>query len=581
MQSVQSRWVQIRDIRGAYRLLLSLSLVTIGLWNDPALAQVPVTIAQAEAATAINLLFVNPIAGNDVNGNGYQGTPFRTITRALRVAPPNTVIMLTPGTYSAESGETFPLELRSGITIQGEPSTRGQGIVIRGGGSYLSRSSAAQNVAIVGANQARLTGVTVTNPNPRGYGLWIESSSPIVVSNTFSGSSHDGISIEGSGAPIVRSNYFTQNGANGMTIFGTAQPDVRENIFERTGFGINVSDRAAPRLTRNRVARNRSGIVIQEQARPILRGNSIEANQEDGLVAIAQSQPDLGTTSDPGNNVFTGNGRNDINATAATQTIVAVGNQLSRPTAGRLDLGNGALATAQSPAGSPAMPRPLPSQSSARLAAVLPASPNRPAALGWSSAGRIPAALPLIPGAVEIPVPPPMATSPRSIVPGREINVNRGQPIAARATQGAIEIPVPPSAAARATRLPARTAPANLPSSNLQPVLLPVPSANVPLGTIGDLPTVDVSRNPLNRVRSAPTVDPARAASLGLRYRVVVEASSDSEQAQVRSIVPDAFRISSNGRVVMQVGAYSDRARADETAQMLNSNGLRASVQSI
>jgi len=44
----------------------------------------------------------------------------------------------------------------------------------------------------------------------------------MVINNTFSRNSHDGISITGNSKSIIRSNYFYQNGANGMTIYGTS-----------------------------------------------------------------------------------------------------------------------------------------------------------------------------------------------------------------------------------------------------------------------------------------------------------------------------------------------------------------------
>jgi parallel beta-helix repeat protein len=726
-----SVWVE-RD-RLLLQMLSSLGVMAIALlWNATALApsvlaqsalpQQSFRLTQAMPPTASNLLFVNSTVGSDASGNGNQGTPFRTITQALRVAASNTVIMLAAGTYSAESGETFPLALRSGITLQGDPSTKGQGILIRGGGTYLSRTSAAQNVAILGANQAGLTGVTVTNPNPRGYGLWIESSSPIVANNTFSSNSHDGVSVVGNSAPVIRGNSFIQNGANGITIFGTSQPEVRENLFERTGFGINIAEQAAPRLLNNRIVQNRTGIVLQEQSRPILRGNTIEQNQEDGLVAIAQSQPDLGTAAEPGNNIFRNNGRNDINATATSQVISAIGNQLASPVTGHLNLGNGVLnhrsatvavvppaatrtipprlnapttanqpiaqlpappldsvstsrrsaiaptsgsnsgnstATSQTQQGLAALPQlepapiivtpPLPPirNSPEQFATIQPAPPETTTSSpGWSLAPRRPVLpqpvpsqsvspqaplpqtpstgeaieIPVVPPSpvssprlirlpspsssatpIEIPVPPPtMASSglptSRPAAPLREVTVQRASSAAPIATgvapgvtpgaTGAIEIPVPPpsrpSLISRLNSLPSTaiaprtTSP--VPSTNL----LPVPTGDVPLGNIGDLPTINVPSNPLNRVATLPPpTDSRRAVALGLRYRVVVEATTDSEQNQVRSLVSGAFRTSVNGRVVMQAGAYSDRANATEAANLLNSNGLRAVVQAI
>jgi len=70
-------------------------------------------------------------------------------------------------------------------------------------------------------------------------------------------------------------------------------------------------------LLGNRITKNRTGIVTQANARPLLRGNVIEGNKEDGVVVIATSQPNLGTRTKPGGNVFRQNGRYDINSSAS------------------------------------------------------------------------------------------------------------------------------------------------------------------------------------------------------------------------------------------------------------------------
>jgi parallel beta-helix repeat protein len=295
--------------------------------------------------SSLTLLYVNPIAGDDAVGDGGERAPFKTITQALKAAQPNTVIVLIPGTYSAQTGEVFPLKLKPGVTIQGDTRNRGKDIVIQGGASYLSPTFASQNITILGVHQAGLAGVTVTNPNPRGYGLWIESASPVILENTFTGNTHDGISVVGSSAPVVRGNYFYANGANGITIYGNSRPEVRENLFIKTGFGINIAQDAAPTIIGNRIVQNQDGIVAQANAQPIIRGNLIEQNLRDGVVAIAQARPDLGSANDPGANIFSNNGRFDINSNASSQAISAFGNELaSDRTSGRIDLAGSANA---------------------------------------------------------------------------------------------------------------------------------------------------------------------------------------------------------------------------------------------
>ena len=205
-------------------------LLATGFWVsgsfEPIAAQTrtaadPMSNVVAQAPSTANQLYVNPDRGNDRRGEGTAESPFKTITHALRNAPANTTIILAPGTYSAETGESFPLELKRGVTISGRPDDRGRGVMIQGGDTYISRTVARQNVTAIAADKATLMGVTISNPNRRGYGLWIESSSPTIINNTFTGSTQDGIFVAGNGSPTISENNFTQNGANGMTINGT------------------------------------------------------------------------------------------------------------------------------------------------------------------------------------------------------------------------------------------------------------------------------------------------------------------------------------------------------------------------
>jgi parallel beta-helix repeat protein len=658
------------------------------------------TLAQVPSQTASYLIFVNPTLGNDSN-NGHQGTPLRTISRALQFLQAshqtNAVILLAPGTYSTDTGETFPLLLQPGITIQGDPASQGEGIVIRGGGAFLSPTTAQQNIAVLAANGSVITGVTVTNPNPRGYGVWIESSSPTVVSNTFSGSTHDGVSIVGNSAPLVQGNAFVQNGANGISIYGTAQPQVRDNRFERTGYGINVSQSAAPVITNNRILNNRSGVVVQDRAQPILQGNTIEGNREDGVVAIARSLPNLGTASAPGNNQFQNNGRYDINASSVQQPIPAVGNQLvSQRTAGRVELSGtvantpvvntpvasapvapSSIATATastvtrsstpavtrpaiatpptSPATSrsttangfaslprlqssqPSIPQTLTSNSSAttrpnppeQLPLRATSTPAVPASFPTSTARRSPststisassfptpaptsanrtlAASPRLNDApIDIPVQLPLTGESRTSSSSRpseslpQLTVRRSpqpastSPSATSQNPASTSIPIPviaptirPSAPPPSVNSAIAAAPRAIAPTPQAPVIqrtvpsanvLPVPGGNIPVGNIGDMPTVTVSRNPLQRGASVLSSSNSTVA-MGLRYRVVVEAEDEGTQEWVRAIVPGAFRTYTNGRVMMQAGAYSDRNNADEAARQLTNSGLRAMVQ--
>lgn len=101
--------------------------------------------------------YVNPVSGSDTNA-GSQQAPFKTITQALKVANVDTKIQLADGNYNAASGEVFPLTVPSGVTVLGNETNTGKGILIEGSGTYLSRTFAGQNVTFVLLDKAELRG---------------------------------------------------------------------------------------------------------------------------------------------------------------------------------------------------------------------------------------------------------------------------------------------------------------------------------------------------------------------------------------------------------------------------------------
>ncbi|WP_226588624.1 DUF1565 domain-containing protein [Microseira wollei] len=552
--------------------------LTLLLDNKPAQAyNITSLIAQNPAATQATpqatQLYVNPVTGNDGSGNGSEQAPFKTITQALRMATTGTVIELAPGTYNAETGESFPIELKPGVIIQGDPATKGRNIVIRGGGFYLSRTFARQNIAVLGAQGAGLAGVTVTNPNRRGYGLWIESSSMVVADNSFIGNTHDGISVTGNGAPLIRNNYFADNGANGISIFNTARPEVRENGFERTGFGIAIGQNSAPIVVGNRISQNKDGIVVYGKAQPVLRNNTIEGNIRDGLVASQDSRPDVGTARQLGGNLFRNNLRYDINTTAANQTISAYGNQIARGrTAGRLDLGTGEQrSTGVSPVGA--------------LENYIQPSPRVNS-----------------PTSIEIPVPPPArATAPSNRVTRRPRGGRRAAAARRRNVRRLQDLPIAPSGVfqsplSNARQLPPQRAAVEMPRPNRAPETPTplrdrLPNLSVQPGVLpgqgqpsferhpGNLPRVEIPSNSPRAV--GEPLPPNSTAAVGQGYRVVVLLETLEQERLLRQLVPDAVRVRSLNRMVMQVGVFRDRSSAEQMLQKMSGNGLNAMLEEL
>ncbi|MBN3905421.1 MAG: DUF1565 domain-containing protein [Nostoc sp. NMS1] len=605
---------KLKFLESARLLFFSLSVlsftVSVGATSmaflGSAIAQIPSTPNSAPLGetknSQANVLFVNPNSGNDSAGNGSESTPVKTITHALLLANANTVIMLSTGTYSAETGEEFPLMLKPGVSIQGNPSNQGKDIIIQGGGDYLSRSFAGQNVTIVGASKALLTGVTVTNPNRRGYGLWIESSDPVIAENTFTGSTQDGISVSGNAAPTISKNYFDRNGANGITIAGNSSPLVKENVFHQTGFGINIAQNAAPIVIGNQIQNNRSGIVVQAKSHPILRNNIIQDNKEDGLVAIAQAMPDLGSASEPGGNQFQNNARYDINASAAKQVISAGGNNLvSDRITGKVDI-NGTIALAAQnsqsapnnvlqeipPTGeitfsSPEISETTNGQNSNSISAKNPVSGQLNSQL-----------LPLVPANVPLATPISNQQQPTSKVAGFPTPSSLSARQIPTDTQIATSSPVQPPNTPQlnymridpntieftAPKYPSNSV-ASMRNQTQQP--LPILEATAPnASALLPLPDNNIAINNTRNMQTSSAIIPyggKSATQFGIRYRVVVPLFTDRDQDLVRSLAPGAFPTVWEGQRVMQAGVFSSEYNAKEMLKTLSSNGLRAIME--
>ncbi len=491
-------------------------------------------ILSENSISQVNVLFVNPSIGNDQNPNGSENAPLKTITQALQIAKDNTVIRLAKGTYSAETGEQFPLILKKGVSIQGDTRTQGKEIIIQGGGEYLSRYYGSKNIGIVAAGKAKLAGVTVMNPNPRGYGVWVELNRPVLEQNTFTNSTQDGVAVMGKAAPKIHNNYFSQNGANGITVSGKSQPEIKGNTFQDTGFGINIAQNASPQIISNKISHNRTGVVVQSASRPVLRNNSIFNNKEDGLVVIANAIPDLGNSSNPGGNQFNFNERYDINAKAAKQEIAAYGNTLTdNRVVGKVNVTASAapakVQISQPPRGTPTLLKPR-------------ATPQKLPAPQTEQFNYVE----VQPNTIEFSAP------------------QAPQPIAARRSQ-----------------LPANTP--SLPTLKPAPIgesaLSPIPknsNTNLPAPIVFSKPTA--SQNPPLPQATATTT---QTASLLGSYRVIVEAVTSRQQELVRFIVPDAFRVTRRGRRVMQAGIFDNRNKANNLIRIFKNNGLEARLEAI
>jgi parallel beta-helix repeat protein len=205
--------------------------------------------------------YVNPAIGKDT-GAGSSTAPFKTLTKALASATAGTTIQLAAGTYNAAGGEVFPLVVPAGVMLLGDEPSKGKGIVIVGSGKYASPTFGSQNITLRLDSNAQLRGVTVTNQAERGTAVWIESTSPLLANNTFTRCSREGVFVTGTGKPLILDNVFIENAASGVFLVRNAKGEVRRNVCQKTGYGIAISDSAAPLIADNKLVGNRAGIFF-------------------------------------------------------------------------------------------------------------------------------------------------------------------------------------------------------------------------------------------------------------------------------------------------------------------------------
>jgi parallel beta-helix repeat protein len=289
------------------------------------------------------VIFVSP-KGLDTNSGVSVDQPLRSLTAAIKNnLPVGTIIQLADGTYTAETGEQFPIRIPVGVTLRGNTSNQGKDIIISGGGRFISPTFARQNIALLAGNNSRIEGVTLTNANTRGYGLWLESAKNVTIANnTFTKSNHDGVFLTGSTTADITSNIFIQNGANGISALGTSAGTIQSNTFYNTGFGLAIGQKSQIVVLANRIIKNRGGIVVSNLSTPTFRNNLIADNKENGLVVLKdrKGQPtvDLGTIGSSGQNIFQNNKLFDIN-NASGVTLIAIGNQADpKRTQGAIEL---------------------------------------------------------------------------------------------------------------------------------------------------------------------------------------------------------------------------------------------------
>ncbi|MFW6358911.1 MAG: S-layer homology domain-containing protein, partial [Chroococcales cyanobacterium] len=134
--------------------------------------------------------------------------------------------------------------------------------------------------------------------------------------------------VTGRGKPIIQDNQFLSNAASGIFCVRHAKGEIRRNLCQNTGYGIAISDQAAPLVSENRLVSNRVGLHLSRQSRPVLRRNLIEENTQGGIVITGEAKPEFGHPQDPAGNIVRNNSEFDLR-NSSLFALVSAGNLLN------------------------------------------------------------------------------------------------------------------------------------------------------------------------------------------------------------------------------------------------------------
>jgi hypothetical protein len=234
-----------------------------------------VSVTTGSGASSAVLYYVSASTGSESNSGTSSGAPFKTIKKAISVALAGDTINVAPGTYNTANGETFPIAMVSGVLLlgsspattivdatgaiqrvincnAGNANTRISGFRITGGLTIASSGGVSTGGGIYTSNgdQTTISQNFITNNESRGYagtnptfisggnayggGIYVDSSSTLIVNNIISnnkatggdgvsnyGSSNTGGSAGGAfgggiyGATSARNNTIAGNSATG------------------------------------------------------------------------------------------------------------------------------------------------------------------------------------------------------------------------------------------------------------------------------------------------------------------------------------------------------------------------------
>ncbi|MEE9613919.1 MAG: DUF1565 domain-containing protein [Thermodesulfobacteriota bacterium] len=294
-------------------------------------------------------IIVSARYGDDVIADG-DCTPYRTVTAAMKAVKADEVVWVAPGIYDAERGEKFPIQLPPGVTLVGDEANKGSGpvptVIIGSGPAYKNYHATIKGAG--GAGGTTVSGLAIRTGDKKllRFGIYSADAGITIRNNNFS-DSYGGVTLHGGGDPLVEGNVF-KTSAYGVYTHCLGTATIRKNDFIEGSYIDNVhgdaiikennfsgnSYRAISVQYGNPLVEGNSfhasyvhgALSLHYEASPVVRGNRFEVQGGNGVQIKGQAQPDLGTASDPGGNVFTGTGGTAI-VNESGAVVYAVGNR--------------------------------------------------------------------------------------------------------------------------------------------------------------------------------------------------------------------------------------------------------------
>jgi len=216
--------------------------------TDTATTQIEVTVPSVPED-----LYVDANSGDDATGDGTQGNPYKTITKAVGVANAGgetCTIHVAAGIYSAALGEAFPLVL-DGVNLLGEAVSADQVKIVgeltaRSGfirGLSLYRQLTIDNGGVIELDSCRL--------------LNMDPGNAVIISGPYDGVSiHDcyfegnqwAIQVGGGGPVTISNNHFVDNYC-AIYAYVSGAVTISSNTIEKAkhgGYGIKADSTPSP-----------------------------------------------------------------------------------------------------------------------------------------------------------------------------------------------------------------------------------------------------------------------------------------------------------------------------------------------